>query len=70
MAVNHTKTHLFIQAVQPTPHRHSPLTVFGHFWEGLYFSEKLNVSYSTGRLIHVKFWGAISEHLQNICIAV
>lgn len=26
------------------------------------FSEKLNVSYSTVRLVHVKFWATISEH--------
>lgn len=38
------------------------ITGFGHFGEGLEFSEKLNVSYSILRLVHSKCCGTISEH--------
>lgn len=62
VAVGCTKAHLFIQMAQPAPHRHSLVTGFGHFWEELAFSEKLNVSYSIVRLVHVKCCGAIGEH--------
>ena len=56
VAVYHTKTHLFIQI----PQLASLLTGFSHFWEGLAFSEKLNVSYSLVRLVHVKCCGKTS----------
>lgn len=40
---------------QPPPQ--TLVTGFGHFWEGLEFSEKLNVSYRIVRLVHVKCCG-------------
>lgn len=53
MAVYHTKTDLIMQV----PQLATRLTGFSHLWDGLAFSEILNVFYSIVRPVHVKCCG-------------
>lgn len=55
------QTHVFLEITQPVPPQ-TLIAGFGHFWEGLEFSEKLNVSYSIVKLVHVKCCSTNSEH--------